>query len=81
MTVAAVLWAIFGGFLGSLAVALIGWFFGLRKLNRRVDCLTNKVRDLDDQVTSANGWVSVLIDIADDEEFGKSVKRIMRRPD
>ena len=81
MTVTAVLWAIFGGFLGSLAVALIGWFFGLRKLNRRVDCLTDKVRKLSHQVTESEDWVSVLIDVSDDEEFGKSVKRIMWRPD
>ena len=81
MIITTIMWAIFGGFLGSLCVALIGWFFGLRNIERRVDELAEEVNALRDDVDESKKLVSVLVNIADNEEFGKAVKQIMWRPD
>ena len=77
MMVEQFLWGILAGVIGSLIIAVIGWFFGLRRLTGRVDELEQKTNRLNQQVDFYKGWMLVLIGSADDHQFGKSLKRFV----
>ena len=75
MTLEYLLWAIFAGLIGSLIVAVISWFFGLRKVDGRVDNLCREVSELKSDMAECKRLITILVDASDSAEIGKALKR------